>query len=259
MPQIKYKKIFGLIGCVSLQLVLILLPTYHVLAEMSSASFKIPSDVVSIGGGRGTSASFIVEDTIGEDATGEGINSASFSLCAGFQCMASESFLSFSIKEGTSSPGSAGAGVNLGTLTTSAVATSNGSTINSIFITGESSAGSTVIQVRSLNSSLKSTSTPSATIDSATDASLTAGEEGYGVCVFSATNLTSSAPYNGTCDKTTGHSTGLVNGTPQTILSAPGYFQSGAAEILVKAAITALIPGLPDYADTLTFIMTTTY
>lgn len=260
MPQIKYKKVFGLIGCVSLQLTLIFLPNLYALAEMSSASFKIPSDVISIGGGRGASTSFIVEDTIGEAATGEDADSTSYKLCAGFQCMGAQaSFLSFDVKEGTSSPGASGAGVALGEITTAAVKTSNGSTINSIFITGESSEGSTVIQVTSKNASLKSASIPTATVDSVTDVALAAGEEGYGLCIFSVTSLTKTAPYNGTCDKTTGHSIGIVDGTSRTILSAAGLFENGAAEILVKASVSPTTPGAPDYADILTFVMTTTY
>jgi len=261
MPQIKHKRLIRFFGCFSLQLLLIFLPNFDVLAEMSSASFKIPSDVVSVGGGRAASASFIVEDTIGEAATGEDPSSASYKMCAGFQCLAQGSFLSFSVKEGTSSPGTAGAGVALGGLTSSAVATSGAGspTVNSIFITGESSAGSSVIQVRSANAALKSTSIPTAAINSVTDATLTAGEEEYGLCVFSVSNLTASAPYNGTCDKTTGHSIGIVDGTTRTILTAAGLFQNGAAEILVKASVTSVTPAAPDYADTLTFTMTTTY
>jgi len=264
MREIKYKKIFVLIGCVSLQLVIIFLPNMNALAEMSSASFKIPTDVVSIGGGRGTSSSFIVEDTVGEAATGEDIGasgtpSPNYRLCAGFQCMGISSFLSFSVKEGLSSPGTDGAGVALGGLTPGSVKTSDGSSINSIFLTGASQAASTVIQVKSLNAALKSATNPTATLPSAT-ADLSTAARGYGLCIFSATNLTKTFPYNDAdCDRSTLHKVGIVDTSRRTVLSSTGAFQDGDAEVLVKAKSSTTTAAATDYADTLTFTMTSTY
>lgn len=232
---------------------------------MSSTNYKVQTDVMSIGGARSTSASFVVEDTLGDLATGEDLASANFEACAGYQCFQGAPFISFSVKEGTASPGTTGAGVALGTLTTGAVTTSNGTTINSIFITAEGNAGGgTVVTVRDANAGLKRTSTTD-TIPSAT-ATLVAGTAGYGICVFSNTQHADSptafgkvAPFNGSCDKTSNHAVGGLTTLPQNILSSTGALKGGTAEILVKAARSGSTAAGSDYADTLTFIATGTY
>jgi hypothetical protein len=237
-----------------------------VLADtMSSASYKVQTDVISIGGGRSTSAGFVAEDTLGDLATGEDLSSASFKACAGYQCFLLSPYISFSVKQGTSAPGTTGAGVALGTLTTSDVTTSNGSSINSIFLTAETNAGSGVaVSVRDANNGLKRNSTLN-TITSAT-AALVAGTAGYGICVFSVaedaespTNLDIESPFNGTCTKTTGHSVGGVTTGAQNIITAPGALKGGESEILVKASISTLTAAGSDYADVLTFVATGTF
>ncbi len=233
---------------------------------MSSSSFKIQADTLSVGGGRAASGSFVVQDTIGEIATGENLTSASFRGCAGYQCFLSAGFISFSIKEGLTSPGTTGAGVGLGTLSPSAVKTSNGTSVNSIFITAASNAnGGTVITAKGLNGGLASAMVPADIIPSAT-ATLVAGTPGYGLCVFSVGQSVSSpttfnkvAPYASACDKTTNHSVGVVDATPRTILNAAGQFQGGTAEILVKAAVSSISKAHPDYGDTVTFIISSTF
>jgi len=62
---------------------------------MSSPTYEIQSDSVNVGGGLATSASYDLEDTIGEIATGPS-DSSSFSLRAGYQQMQAV-FLSMSI------------------------------------------------------------------------------------------------------------------------------------------------------------------
>ncbi len=233
---------------------------------MSSSSFKITSDTMSVGGGRGTSSSFTVEDTLGEIATGEDLSSSSFKACAGYQCYLGAGFISFTLKEGTSSPGLSGAGVALGTLSPAAVKTSDGSTVNSIFITAASNApGGNVITVVGANGGLKSASVGTDIITSST-ATLTAGTAGFGMCVFSTSQDGSSptafnkvSPYNGSCDKTTNHSVGGVTTTAQTILSSSGVLLGGTAEILVKAAVSAISKAHPDYGETTTFIISSTF
>lgn len=243
-------------------------PTSHLaFAEtMSSTNFKIQTDVMSIGGNRSTSTNFIADDTVGDLATGEDLTSTNFRGCAGYECFKGTPYLSFSVKEGTSAPGTAGVGVALGTAVPGAVATSDGSSINSIFITLESNAsGGTVVTTRDANAALARISTPSSTILSAT-ATLVGGTAGYGICVFSNTQHVDSptafskiAPYASTCTKTTGHSVGGLTTTAQTILQATGALKGGSAEILVKAAISSTTPAGADYADTVTFIATGTF
>lgn len=244
------------------------LPSNHFASAdtMSSTNYKIQADVISIGGDRSTSTNYIVQDTIGDLATGEDLVSASYKGCSGYQCFVATPYLSFSLKEGTSAPGTTGAGVNLGTAVPGTVTTSNGTTVNSVFITAESNAvGGTVITVRDLNTGLARISSPSSTIPSAT-ATLVGGTAGFGICVFANTQHVDSptafskvAPYASTCTKTTGHSVGGLTTTPQTILQSTGALKGGEAEILVKASTSSTTPAGNDYADTITFIVTGTY
>lgn len=245
----------------------ILFPARHfVFADvMSSANYKVQADTLSIGGARSTSTNYVVEDTLGDAATGEDLTSANYKGCVGYQCFQGTPYLSFSVREGTSTPGTAGAGVALGTLSTGSVTTSNGTSINSIFVTVESNAaGGAVVTARDAYAGIKRTST--ADLIDAVSATLVAGTEGYGICVFSntqhaesPTTLGASAPYNGTCTKTTGHAVGTLTTSPQTILSSPGALKGGSAEVLVKAAISATTVSGSDYSDTITLIATGTY
>jgi hypothetical protein len=232
---------------------------------MSSTNYKIQADTLSIGGNRSTSSGYIVEDTIGDFATGEGLASTNFEACSGYQCFQGTPYITFSVTQGTSAPGTAGAGVALGTLSTGSVKTSDGSAINSIFVTAESNAaGGTVVRVRDTNAGLKRVSTAD-TITSST-ATLVAGTAGYGLCVFSATQHAESptafvkqTPFDGTCTKTTGHGVGLLTTSAAPILQSTGSLKGGSAEILVKAAISPLTPAGADYADTITLVATGTY
>lgn len=238
-----------------------------VLADtMSSASYKIEADVISIGGGRSTSSGYVVEDTIGDLATGEDLSSASFRGCSGYQCFVGADYLAFTLTQGTSSPGTSGAGVDLGGLSPSAINSSNGTTINSIFLTAETNGtGGLVITVKGTNDGLASASAPGDVISSAT-ATLSAGTEGYGICVESASEgaespgtFTISSPYSSSCDKSTNHNVGIVDSTSRNILTSSDALADGSAEILVKAAAAVDTPAHPDYTDSLTFILTSTY
>jgi len=244
----------------------VFLPHMSFAESMSSTNYRVQADVLGIGGGHSTSTNYIANDTLGEIATGEDLSSTNYLGCAGFQCFgATTPSITFSVKQGTSSPGTAGVGVALGTLDTATVTTSNGTTVNSIFLTMESNGtGGSAVSVRDLHAGLKRTSTADL-IDSAST-TLVAGTEGYGLCVFSATEsggsptaLTEAAPFNGTCTKTTGHQVGIVTATKQNILTTTGAVTGGTSEILVKAAISPATAAGTDYADTLTFIYSATF
>ncbi len=233
---------------------------------MSSANYKVQNDVINMGGGTSSSASYGANDTVGDFATGEDQTSTNYQGCAGYECFKGTPYISFSVQEGIAAPGASGANVDLGSLTPAAVATSDGATINSIFLTAEANAKSGVIvTVADASTGLFSTAA-TYTIASATT-TLAAGFEGFGLCVFSATQsgqsptaLTKQAPYNDVaCTKTTGHAVGGVSPSAASILASTGQLKGGSAEILVKSSISAAAPAAGDYTDTLTFIATGTF
>lgn len=262
-----FKTIKKLLTAVGVVMGFFVLSASFVFADtMSSTNYKVQMDVLSVGGARSTSTNYIVEDTIGEMATGENLSSTNFKACAGYQCFQSTPYLSFSVKEGLTLGGAtAGAGVALGTLDLASVKTSDGTTINSVFIEAESNApGGNAITVRDLNTGLKRLSTADTVVSST--ATLTPGSQGFGVCVFSVsqhadspTVLNKVAPYNSSCNKTTAHSVGGVSPTNLNILTSTGSLKQGVSEILVKAARSATNAAGNDYQDTLTFIMTGTF
>lgn len=53
---------------------------------MQSASYQIESDSINTGGGLASSTTYVIEDTVGEQATGQS-DSASYSIRAGYQQM----------------------------------------------------------------------------------------------------------------------------------------------------------------------------
>jgi hypothetical protein len=106
---------------------------------MSSSSYKIQSDSVNIGGKLGASASYIIEDTLGEIATGES-GSTNFKIKAGYQQMQSVYLAMTGAADVTMSP-------QLGGLSGG---TSNGSTATTV--TTDSPAGYQL--------SIKASSTP---------------------------------------------------------------------------------------------------
>jgi hypothetical protein len=235
-------------------------------AGMSSSNYSVPSDSVNFGGTYSASGTYQVWDSIGETADGGELSGTTFKACAGFQCLVGESFITFTVTQGTSAPGTAGTGVGFGTLTPGSVATSNGSSINSIFMTLEAVAiGGVEVTVVSENSALARTSAPLSTIDSAT-ANLSVATEGYGLCVESVSedagspsSLDEASPYDSACDKTTNHNVGIVDGTTRPIITTSGHVVGGSAEVLVKTKASGSTPGGSDYADTLTFIAMGTF
>ncbi len=243
-----------------------ILPSNTAIAAMTSTNYSVVKDSLNFGGDYSSSANYQANDTIGDTATGEGLTSENYALASGFQPYGSAGFITFSVDVGTVSPGTAGVPVALGTLSTGSVVTSNGSTINSIFVTAESNGtGGLTVSVANDSTGLASSSVPTDVITSAT-ATLSAGSEGYGVCVFSITedaaspsSFAISSPYDGSCDKSTNHAVGIVDTTTRTIMSSSGELKAGASEVLVKAAISDTTVAHADYSSNLTFIATATY
>ncbi len=78
---IRYKKSRKVVAVI----VIILLPIFHSDAEvMSSSNFKLESDSINFAGNRSASGSYIIEDTLGELATGIS-SSTNYTMKAGYQ------------------------------------------------------------------------------------------------------------------------------------------------------------------------------
>lgn len=169
--------------------------------------------------------------------------------------------------------------VDLGTLSTGSVTTSNGSSVDSIFIDISTNASGGVV-ITAINTDtvvdLASTSTPADTISvvgTPGTTAVTAGTEGYGICVVgtpSATTgtLTTNAEYDGdgSNDGCTASTSDNVVGVPpssagsaDTVVSSSAPVSGGDIEIAVKAAISATTEAHDDYTDAIRFIATGTF
>ncbi len=187
---------------------------------------------------------------------------------------------SITFNVGSQSSGTACAGsfagnggtVALGTLTTGAVATSDTGVANICTRVTTNAGSGAVVTVKSLNGSLKSTAVPGDVISSST-ATLTAGTNGYGLCVGSGGGAsetgkdvttpagatpTATAPFASSCT-TAAHNVGALTTSAQGIWSVTGAVQNGYFKLYVKAAISGTQPAHSDYADTLTFVATGTF
>ena len=231
---------------------------------MSSTNYQIPFDAFSSGGGNSTSANYITEDTVSENSspTGENLSSTNYLACVGYQCLQGTPFLTvtYAVQSTpctTTSSTTPPYNVLLGTLSTSAVSTASNYRI-CVRVTANASGG-VIVEGRSLNGALKSTSTPADKIQSATT-TLVAGSTGYGFCSSQAANgFSAVAPYNGACDTSTNHVVGGMATTDQPIWSAAAPVNNAYGELLTKASISATVPAHNDYADTLTLTVTATY
>ncbi len=67
-----------------LLILILLIPSTFLFAAMQSSGYKIQTDSINIGGGRGNSTNFIEEDTIGEIGTGYS-TSTSYATNSGYQ------------------------------------------------------------------------------------------------------------------------------------------------------------------------------
>jgi hypothetical protein len=156
--------------------------------------------------------------------------------------------------------------VSLGSLSTAAASNSDESSINAIwFDLTTNAANGAVVSVQSAKGALKSTSSPSDTIPSATG-TMTPGVANYGICdkrndVGGSGVFNKVSPFNGaTC--TTGHvnTVGAVTTSAQAIYDTSGApLYGGRAEIMVNAENDNTTPAHNDYSDTMTFITTGTF
>lgn len=231
--------------------------------SMTSTNYKIPFDAFSGGGSLSTSTNYRLEDTVTEQAspTGENLSSTNYRACVGYQCLKEAPFLTvvYAVQSGAcdgTSSSSPPYAVPLGTLTTASVTT--GSNRVCVRVTTNASGG-VLVNGKSTNAGLRSTGTPGDIIASGTE-SLTAANEGYGVCSSNAQNgFTALSPFNGTCNTGAGHSVGGLTTTDQTIWSINGPVNNAFGEMLTKASISGVTPAHNDYADTLIITVTGTY
>jgi hypothetical protein len=232
--------------------------------DLTSTNFIIRDPIIGTFGNYGTSTNFELFTAGNMNLSGVG-SSASFQTRYGFLYFtsATAATISFDLDTATTDTETGTPyAVPLGTLTTSAVARSNGS-INSIWTNLDTNAVSGAV-ITVISTSLKSASVPTDTIPSAT-ATMAAGTANYGLCVAttSATTGTHSAvaPYNGaTCVDGAVNTVGIVDGTARTILnSGAAAIEGGRAQIRVNAAISGVTPAHNDYFDDLTFIATGTF
>jgi len=90
--QNSFREIIFLIGTVFVSIIIAFFVGSVSAQQMSSGSYKIQSDSVNFGGVRSTSTTYLIEDTMGEIATGDS-QSSSYKMHAGYQQM-SEVYLS---------------------------------------------------------------------------------------------------------------------------------------------------------------------
>ncbi len=155
--------------------------------------------------------------------------------------------------------------IPLGILTTASVTHSDSSSIRMIVAEGETNAvGGMVITVMNTNGAngLASTSVPADNINSAT-ASMSAGNENYGLCVASSglTGFTRAAAYATVCSLASGTNAivGLTSTAANILNSGGAPVSGGHAEIIVNAAISSTTPAHNDYTDEIFFVATGTF
>lgn len=164
-----------------------------------------------------------------------------------------------------------GGTVALGTLTTTAVTSSDVSGVNHICTRVSTNASNGVtVTVASANAALKSTSVATDTIPSAT-AAMAAGTANYGLCAsgsvtgFDVTTPAgnapvSQAPFNGSCAAdTAAGSVGQLTTSPQNVWTTAGVVANGFYNLVLKAAISGTTAAHNDYTDLLTFVATATF
>jgi len=189
---------------------------------------------------------------------------------------------SISFNVGTAASGSpcshtfAGNGgvVALGTLDTGTISSSDSNSVNHICtrMSHNATVGA-VITVRSLYAELRSLSTPADMIP-AVGTTLSAGTEGYGLCVGSDgghfgndpaadpaaddPNFTGSDFATANCTSSA-HQVGLMTTSAKLLWMTETPTENAFARVFMKASISSLTEAHDDYTDTLTFIMTATY
>jgi len=153
MKRISQLKIFLFFGTV-----LLLVPIL-VQADMSSSTYRIYADVISIGSGYSEDSTYSINTTGGESLAGQ-MSSSTYQINGGFQYVDLDSSISLTV-----SPAS----VDLGELSTSAVIEGTITT----YITTASNAGYT----------LAITNVSGSTITAVSDGAVSAGSEEYGLAL----------------------------------------------------------------------------
>jgi len=161
--------------------------------------------------------------------------------------------------------------VDMGTLNSSLLTTSDNTAVESIFIDVDTNAtGGVTVSVRGASGGLASTTAANTISLTTAEESISAGSEEFGLCVYTI-NETTGGPFVAASQyDSTGGSCNLVNtgtqvvGRVETINTAilntsTDPIEAGRAEILLKASITGATPGGADYAETLTFTAVGTF
>lgn len=127
--------------------------------DMSSSTYQIYADVISIGGGLYTSSTYSMEGTGGEGAVGIS-SSSTYEIKGGFQYMDLESYVSLTMSSSS---------LNLGSLSTASVSQAS----TTAYISTDSGAGYT----------LSISGVSGTAINSVTDGAVSAGSEEYGLAL----------------------------------------------------------------------------
>jgi len=164
--------------------------------------------------------------------------------------------------------------VALGTLDTGTISGSDSNSVNHICTRmSHNATHGAVITVRSLYAELRSLSTPADMIP-AVGTVLSAGTEGYGICVGSESahfgndpaadpladdpNFTGSDFATANCTSSV-HQVGLLATSAKLLWMTETPTENAFVRVFLKASISSLTEAHDDYTDTLTFIMTATY
>lgn len=191
-------------------------------ALMNSTNYQIWGDTVSTGGNRSTSAGYVIQDTVGEMATGENPLSTSYLLDAGFQALFPEPLLLMTISAST-------VALSPNPITNAAVSTGS----YTVTISTNAPSGYTLSVVE--DGDFRSGATP---LTDVTDGTVTAGVNEYGISV------------SGSDAAFLDHR--AVSGTPLVVASNISFISGNVSTITHHAATTGTATGA--YAHSVTYI-----
>lgn len=226
---------------------------------MSSSSYKIQSSSMNCGGGKGTSASYALFDSVCETAAGDSTNSVfssstNYALGSGFQAMEDIPHLTVTFSDPDSNNGANT--IAFGTITTSAVVQDQiGVTVTTNAMTGYSA---TLIA----NNAFRSTANTSNKINNVSDGTISAGSAEYGFCTTGSDGQFACSPNtNDTCIPYSGAGSDLPVCTTaaKTFATNSSWVSSQLTTLSFKAAISAVTPAATDYTQTITIIVTGTF
>ncbi len=245
--------------------------------DLTSASFIIRDPIIgTLGEEFGSSASFRLISAGHTSLSDIGGTSTSFQIRFGFLYYeeGEEGVITFDLDTTaadtcSTTESAAPYTVPLGTITTTDTRVSGATDgINHICVDLDTNAsGGAVVTVANANGAngLASTSVPADDIDSA-DSAVADGTEMYGLCVVSTSATTGTlddeGEYNAdTCAANSEtNDTGSLSTTPENIFDTNGAAVTGGrGQISVNASISNVTPAHNDYADSLTFIATSTF